>query len=131
MTPHAQALMREVYTAIDAQLLALPAMGIRAVIDEVSLDKLGSDAGTFAEKLDGLGKLGHMAPTQSAAMLAVVEAGNAATHRRFIPDAAIVNAMLDALNHMLQSIYVLEASALDLSQKTPKRQKPIKATGTS
>lgn len=118
-----QALVLEIYEAKNINLLALPAMGIRAVIDAVSFDVFKEDIGSFANKLARLRDEGHVTTVQHAALAAVVNAGNAAAHRAFIPDMDSVNVMLDALNHLLQSIYVLEPSSRELSAKTPTRQK--------
>lgn len=118
---HAEALMREVHVAIDAELHALAAMGIRATIDVVSVDLLSGDYGTFKEKLDGLVNEGHFTRSQQGTFIAVVEAGNAASHRGFIPDRESVMAMLEAVQHMLVSAYVLPGSAKSLLASTPKR----------
>ena len=113
--------MREVHVAIDAELHALAAMGIRATIDVVSVDLLSGDYGTFKEKLDGLVNEGHFTRSQQGTFIAVVEAGNAASHRGFIPDRESVMAMLEAVQHMLVSAYVLPGSAKSLLASTPKR----------
>lgn len=118
---NAEALMREVRVAIDAELHALAAMGIRATLDVVSVDLLSGDFGTFKEKLDGLFKAGHFTRSQQDTFNAVVEAGNAASHRGFIPDRDSVMAMLEAVEHLLVSAYVLPGSAKSLQASTPKR----------
>lgn len=119
-----QVLVREIYEAKNVRLLALSAMGVRAVIDMVSLDKLDKDYGNFSEKLKRLRDEGHMTAVQHDALAAVVDAGSAAAHRGFIPDMESVEMMVTALNHLLQSLYVLENSSRELSTKTPVRKKP-------
>lgn len=95
--------------------------GIRATIDVVSVDLLSGDYGTFKEKLDGLVNEGHFTRSQQGTFIAVVEAGNAASHRGFIPDRESVMGMLQAIQHMLVSAYVLLGSAKSLLASTPKR----------
>lgn len=117
----AQALMLEVHAASAAGLHALAAMGIRAVVDVVCKDQLGGDAGSFAAKIKALRDAGHMTEVQHTALLAVVDAGHAAAHRGFIPDPGSVRAMMGALGHLLQSLYVLQDLAIDLGRVTPRR----------
>lgn len=97
----------------------------------VSQDKLGGDAGTFVAKLKALRDAGHMAEVQYEAMLVVVDAGNAAAHRGHIPAPDSVRAMLGALEHLLQSLYVLKDVASELSRATPKRMPGHRAEAAS
>lgn len=118
---NAQILMREVHLAMGAELYALAAMGIRAVVDVVSVDLLGVDAGPFNAKLSGLTKAGHLLPSQYNALDAVVDAGHAAAHRGFVPTREAAQEMLDALEVVLKTAYVLPAAAQSLQAMTPKR----------
>lgn len=127
LPPHAQLLMREIYTAMDAGLLTLPAMGIRAVIDVVSDDILGVSLGGFYEKLEALRLGGHLTPKQFDVLKAVIEVGHAAAHRAHSPDRAATQLMIDSLEHMLFSAYELDGASSALSAKTPSRPKRIKA----
>lgn len=117
----AQVLMREVHVAMHEELYALSAMGIRAVVDVISVDLLGVDAGPFNVKLDGLAKVGHLSPSQHTALSAVVDAGHAAAHRGFVPTRDAAQAMLDALEVVLKTAYVLPGAAQSLQAVTPKR----------
>ena len=120
----AQALMREVHAAKAAGLYALSAMGIRAVVDVACDDRLGGDLGSFSAKTKALRDAGHLTDLQRTALVAVVDAGHAAAHRGFQPDAASLDAMWGALTHVLQSLYLLEDLAGDLGRATPKRHAP-------
>ena len=117
----AQTLMREIHVASTEGLHSLAAMGIRAVVDVVCLDHLSTDTGSFAAKLKALRDAGHLTDIQQAALLAVVDAGSAAAHRGYAPDITSLQAMLGALNHMLQSLYVLKTMTNELTRATPKR----------
>lgn len=117
----AQVLMREVHLAMDAELYSLSAMGMRAVVDVISVDLLAGDAGSFNAKVDGLAKAGHLSPSQHNALNAVVDAGNAAAHRGFVPTRDAAQAMLDALEVVLKTAYVLPGAAQSLQAMTPKR----------
>jgi hypothetical protein len=118
---NAQLLMREVHLAMGAELYALSAMGIRAVVDVISVDLLAGDAGSFNAKIDGLAKAGHLSPSQHNALNAVVDAGNAAAHRGFVPTRDAALAMLDAVEVVLKTAYVLPGAAQSLQAMTPKR----------
>lgn len=131
LPPHAQSLMREIYTGMDASLLALPAMGIRAVIDVVSDDILGVSHRSFNEKLDALRVGDHLTPKQFEVLQAVVEVGHAAAHRAYAPDREAIQLMVGALEHMLYSAYELEGASLALSAKTPPRPPRAKLTKSS
>lgn len=124
---HAQLLMREIYTAMDANLLALPAMGIRAVIDVVSDDILGVSLGSFYEKLDALRDGGHLTKKQFEVLKAVVEVGHAAAHRAHSPDREATQLMIESLEHMLFSAYALDGASTALNANTPPRPMRIKS----
>lgn len=117
----AQVLMREVHLAMGAELYALSAMGIRAVVDVISVDLLAGDVGPFNAKLDGLAKAGHLSRSQQDALTIVVDAGHAAAHRGYIPARDDARAMLDAVEVLLKTAYVLPGAAQSLQAMTPKR----------
>lgn len=117
----ARILMNEIYAATDAGTYALPAMGIRAVVDVVSKEVLKGDLGTFRQKLDGLRDAGHLTNVQHDALDAVVNAGNAAAHRGFTPSAEALASMLAAVSHLLHAIYVMPESTRLLRAGTPAR----------
>lgn len=118
---HVRLLLLEVHVAKDKNLPTLAAMGIRGVIDVICWDILQKDLGNFSGKLKKMLDEGHLSAVQHESLSAVVEAGNAASHRGFTPDAESLQTMLQALYHMIESIYVLQESAKKLSSKTPTR----------
>lgn len=117
----ARILMNEIYAAMYVGTYALPAMGIRAVVDVVSKEVLKGDIGTFRKKLDGLRDAGHLTPAQHDALDAVVDAGNAAAHRGFTPSTEALASMLAAVSHLLHAIYVMPESTRLLRAGTPAR----------
>jgi Domain of unknown function (DUF4145) len=117
----AQILMNEIYAAMDAGTFALPAMGIRAVVDVVSKEVQQGDIGSFRKKLDGLRDAGHLTPAHHDALDAVVDAGNAAAHRGFTPSAEALASMIAAVSHLLHAIYVMPESTRLLRAGTPAR----------
>lgn len=124
--PHAQALLREMHTARHMGLLALAAMGVRAVIDVVADDLLGVAGQGFKQKLEALRKAGHFTETEHDAIAAVVDVGHAAAHRAHVPSEADVRLMNDALDHMMFKAYSLRTTKADLGSRTPSFVKPGK-----
>ena len=119
LPPHAQALMREMHTARHSGLMALTAMGVRAVIDVVADDLLGAAGWGFSKKLTALSAAGHLTHVQHQAITAVVEVGHAAAHRAHVPSQRDVLLMLEALDHVLCSAYGLHNTPAELMARTP------------
>lgn len=95
-------------------------MGTRAIVDVVLTDKLG-DAGGFGQKLKKAKDEGWITESHFKVLDAAIEAGNAAAHRAYKPDIKQLNLVLDIVEHLIQSLHVLEASAQRISAKTPPR----------
>lgn len=119
LPPHGQALMREIHTASHSGLVALTAMGIRAVIDVVADDLLGAAGWGFERKLNELIKAGQLTPIQHEALSAVVEVGHAAAHRAHVPSERDVLMMFEVLHHVLCSAYGLQNTPSELKARTP------------
>jgi hypothetical protein len=123
---HAQALMREMHVARHSGLVALTAMGIRAVIDVVADDLLKSAEWGFGEKLIALHEDEHLTADQLQTIKAVVEVGHAAAHRAHVPSDRDVQLMQEALDHVLCSAYGLQNAQQELASRTPVGSKPTK-----
>lgn len=119
LPPHAQALMREIHIASHSGLVALTAMGIRAVIDVVADDLLGAAGWGFDRKLKALSQAGQLTRIQHEALGAVVEVGHAAAHRAHVPSARDVLMMFEVLHHVLCSAYGLQNTPSELKARTP------------
>lgn len=125
--------LSELYGALDGDLRALAAIGIRTCFD-IAAELLGIDSTlTFAKKLDELVRAGHIAALDRSRLEALVEAGSASAHRGWRPSAEDVETMADALEHFLHSAFVApeEKKALDakiaaMKGNVPKRPKPKK-----
>jgi uncharacterized protein YutE (UPF0331/DUF86 family) len=91
------------------------------------VDKIG-DVGTFKDKLNKLESEGYIDPTEKELLDAVTEAGNAAAHRGYAPDATLLNSVIDILESLFDRIYFkpdrdkeLLEKARELKKKIPKR----------
>lgn len=121
------AVVEEVYRALQNDSPRLATIGARTIIDLVILDKVG-DIGTFVEKLTALEKQGYVGRKNREFVAAVLEAGSAAAHRGIAPQVNELNRVMDIVESLLESVYVLEELAQHLRQTTPARPsrgKPI------
>lgn len=114
------AVVEEVYRALQADSPRLATIGARTIIDLVILDKVG-DVGTFVEKLTALEKQGYVGRKNREFVAVALEAGSAAAHRGVAPEIADLNRVMDIVESLLESIYVLEELAQRLRQITPPR----------
>jgi hypothetical protein len=112
-------LLDEIYVALQNDSLRLAAMGIRALLESIMIEKCG-DQGTFKANLNEFQKLGHISFTQRTAVEPVIEAGHAATHRSFKPEQSDALIALDITENIIESIYVAGQKAGKL--KIPPRR---------
>lgn len=114
-----QGLLAETFRAKEQGWNRLAAMGCRTLFDMVSTEALTGDAKTFKDKLDAMVQEAHIAETQKENLGALVEAGNAAAHRGFNPEAEMVETMWGIALNLLESHFVLRPKAQKLSSLTP------------
>jgi hypothetical protein len=113
-------LFGEVYGALHAGSTGIAMMGARALIDMVILDKVG-DHRTFKEGLDGMVAGGFISGTNRDYLLAAVDAGNAAAHRGYRPEDQDVSRVMDIVENLVETVYVLKSQAGSLLKNTPPR----------
>ncbi len=119
-----QALLDEAYLALTMEMRALPAMGLRTVIDMIC-NKLVGDIGGFAEKLTELQNKGHISPKEKEILAIAVDVGHASAHRGHTPNKEDLNTLLDIVEHILKRIYVLHPASQRLKETTPKRNTKV------
>jgi hypothetical protein len=78
------------------------------------------DIGGFGDKLDRLEELGLVGRQDKEILKIAVEAGHAATHRGYAPEAENVNQVMDIVEHLIEAIYVLGGAAKRLKKAVPK-----------
>ncbi len=109
----------EVYTAITMKLPALALMGIRAIVDDFATRSVG-DIGGFEKKLKALLDTGIINTVQHSHLSAVVEAGNAASHRGHRPSLSHVSLCMEIVESLLARER-FGASVEELRKATPPR----------
>jgi hypothetical protein len=120
-----QSILLEIYDALHAGGLRLPIRGARTLVDMAILDKVG-DVGTFDDKLKALESQGFIGKRNREVLSAALDAGSATAHRGHKFEAAQVHQVMDIVENLLQSIYVLERAAQKIKTATPPRKKSSK-----
>lgn len=115
-----QTLLKEIYEALGTGALALPVMGARTILDLVIRDRVG-DQGDFKKGLDALESKGLLSRHDREILEAAIAAGSAAAHRGFEPEKNDVDAVIEIVEHLLNSQYVLPSAAKRIKSKTPSR----------
>ncbi len=116
-----QVLLNEVYRALSLDMQALPSMGLRTVIDMVCNELVG-DIGSFKDKLDALEKRSFINGNEKAILAIAIDVGSATAHRGHNPSKKDLNTLLDIVEHLLKSIYVLRPASERLKESTPPRK---------
>jgi hypothetical protein len=115
-------LMDEIYAGLLQGLRALPCMGVRAVIDVLCVELLGSDD-SFKEKTKKLLAAGHILQADKTALDAVIEAGHASAHRGHFPNGDDLTAILDIAEQLLHRHYIQPGLVKSLVTNTPLKPK--------
>lgn len=123
-------MLAEIYAALDIEAYTLVAIGIRTVIDVLASKTVG-DVGGFNQKLDALERDGWLSRLDKKRIQIVVDAGSAAAHRGFRASPSDVEHMLDSVEHLLRSRYVLDTQAKALKRAIPKRRPKRKPASKS
>jgi hypothetical protein len=114
------AVLMEVYQAVDARQYRLAAMGIRALLEQVMIHKVG-DLRSFDKKLDEFQKQGYISAIQRDAMRATLDVGDAAMHRGFVPTEKDLTLALDIIEGVLAPIYDHRTEAEKMADRVPPR----------
>jgi Domain of unknown function (DUF4145) len=115
------AVMMEVYQAVDGGQYRLAAMGIRALLEQVMIQKVG-DLKTFDMKLDEFQAKGYISVIQRDALQATLEVGHAAMHRAFVPTEKDLSVAMDIVEGVLAPIYEHRLEAEKMADRVPPRK---------
>ena len=114
--------VREIYVALRNKSLRLAVMGMRALLEQIMIDKVG-DLGTFGGNLKAFEEGGFVSRSQRLALEPVLEAGHATMHRLFKPTEMDVVHLMDIIESIIESIYVNARRASEISKRVPLRLK--------
>ncbi|MCE5180556.1 MAG: DUF4145 domain-containing protein [Betaproteobacteria bacterium] len=118
---HITKLVKETYQALQNDAPSLAAMGVRAIIEAIMIDKVG-DSGTFKGNLKAFQAKGYISSFQLENLEAALELGHASIHRGFIPKNHQIEVALDILENLVQGLYLLENKAKATVEALPKRE---------
>jgi Domain of unknown function (DUF4145) len=115
-------LLHEIYQAVRGGQLRLAIMGIRALIEQVMIHKVG-DNGTFAKNLNAFQQTGYISLVQRDALNDILDAGHAAIHRAYEPKTKDIQIALDITEGIMAAIFVHAEAAKKVSERVPARRK--------
>jgi Domain of unknown function (DUF4145) len=98
-------LFEEIYAAVRGGQYRLAGMGIRSLLEQVMISKVG-DQGDFRKNIDAFHQNGFISLVQRDAMSAILDAGHAVTDRLFKPTVRDLNTALDITEGIFAAIYV-------------------------
>jgi len=98
-------LFLEIYQAVCGGQLRLAVMGVRALIEQVMIHKVG-DSGSFVKNLDAFQKAGYISLVQRDALSDILDAGHATIHRAYEPKTEDIQVALDITEGVMAAIYV-------------------------
>jgi hypothetical protein len=116
------ALMGEIYVALQNGSRRLAAMGVRALLEQVMIDKVG-DQKSFGKNLKKFTDEGYLSAKQADALSTILEAGHATIHRAWSPSEADLGTLLDVTEAVLADIYIHSHKVNRLKRKVPKKTK--------
>ncbi len=118
---HITKLIEECYAATYNNAPTLAAMGIRAIIEAVMIDKV-TDQGSFVKNLQEFFSQGFISKIQKDSLESALEIGHATIHRGHIASEAELETAFDITEGLLNDLYVSPSKAKALRTNLPKRK---------
>ena len=114
-------LLIEIYIAVQNNLPSLAIMGIRSLLEQIMIGKVG-DKGTFFNNLNAFSSEGFISVRQKENLTTILEAGHAVTHRNYRPQEGDVLTVLDITEHIIESLYLHPPKVSVLKNRVPPRK---------
>jgi hypothetical protein len=111
-------LLEEVYEALYNDARRLAAMGVRSLLEQIMVEKVGEQQ-SFKKLIDTFAEQGFISPLQKERVEGIVEAGHASVHRNFTPSVADLKTLLDITESLIADIYVHLRSVEQLTKEFP------------
>lgn len=118
-------ILSEIYIALQNDQRALAAMGIRALLEKVMIEKCG-DKGSFWENVKDFEAQGYVSRIQRERLETILEAGHAAIHRLYIPTKEDLVTLVDITESLVESIYIHGRKIEKLKNGIPPRAPKVK-----
>lgn len=117
---HITKLFKEVYSSLQNDCPSLAAMGLRAILEAVMIDKV-KDQGGFHANLKAFESAGFISRLQLEILEKALEVGHASIHRGLIPKNDQVIFSLDLAETLVHHLYLLKDKAVVATSDIPKR----------
>ena len=114
LPPRVRRIYMEVVKSINGELLLLPAIGLRALIEAICVDQ-NVPEGNLKELIDRLPCEGVLARTQSEVLHALRNMGNAVAHKIASPSLEEVLAALEIAEVVLGAVYIVPRLSDDVT----------------
>lgn len=108
---HLSAVMEEIYSACEKDLLVLASTGLRTAFDRATEILKIDPASSFKEKLDELEKAGAVGRAEADSLSVLVDAGNAAAHRAWRPSPEQFAILVAALEQFIFRCFLMKNTA--------------------
>jgi hypothetical protein len=118
--PNLGSFLHEIYQAVHGGQYRLAAMGIRALLEQIMVSKVG-DLGSFEKQLDAFQNAGNISFVQRDAMQATLDVGHAAMHRASRPTEEDVKLALDIVEGVMAPLYSHQNKAEKMADRVPPR----------
>ena len=110
----------EIYKSLQSGSRYLATFGSRTLIDRLMVLVVG-DEGTFRKGLKALKEEKKISEHEENILTPVIEAGNAAAHRRWVPTEEELTTILDTVEGLIHRLLVLPQLAEELKGSVPSR----------
>jgi hypothetical protein len=115
-------IINEIYVALQNNSHRLAAMGIRALLEYIMINKVG-DNGSFNKNLNKFHTQGFISDIQKEILEPIFEAGHATMHRSYNPSETDLLILIDVAESIIESIYINKQRVKKISKNIPPRIK--------
>ncbi len=120
-------LFDELYKALDQDARVLAGIAVRTIFDGIAAHLNIDETKPFADKLKDLVANGDISKRERDSLEVLVDAGNAAAHRGWRPNANELNQLVDILEHFAKRVLFIDNNAKVLKPKIPPKTKHTKS----
>lgn len=130
-----QDILQEIYKSLQTESHYLATFGSRTLIDRLIVLTVG-DQGNFYRGLKALEDAGKISSHEMEIMKPIVEAGNAAAHRAWVPTKELLWTILDTVEGLIHRLLVQPKLSEELDEAVPARgnkksKKPVRKVPTA
>jgi hypothetical protein len=118
-------LIGEIYVAVQNDSPRLAAMGIRALLEHVMIEKVG-DLGKFGRHVQAFQQAGYLPAKQAESLETILDAGHATIHRSWKPAKGDIQTLLDITESIIETVYIHGRRVEALRKRVPAREPPEK-----